>query len=273
MRRVELADLSSMDAEIRRRSFGFNRRPGARNNRGRIPDGVAPATTPLTILGSANVLQWCRADLGVTIATGVSAWADQSSAGKNYSQGTAAAQPAWSATAGPNSQAAITFDAVDDFLEAAGLTLPAPLTTPTYIDIILKQVAYDATGTDHLIGGATAATGYLEMSVIQFNVDPMLRMRNSAGTANPNSGLAVGTWGRLAVGFTGSTSDFLRLIATNATGVDAGNTAGLNGRRIGLCPGAAATNVAIAEILYYTNNSKRTQLDDYYTARYGAGLT
>ena len=43
--RVELADLPSMEAEIRRRSFAFNRRPGARNNRGRVPEqtGGAPA--------------------------------------------------------------------------------------------------------------------------------------------------------------------------------------------------------------------------------------
>ena len=34
-------------------------------------------TTPVTILGAASVLQWCRADMGVTLnGTGVSAWTD-----------------------------------------------------------------------------------------------------------------------------------------------------------------------------------------------------
>lgn len=57
---------------------------------------------------------WLRADLGVTLnGSTVSAWANQGTAGGSVSQGTAASQPTWSATGGPNSRAALAFDGGD----------------------------------------------------------------------------------------------------------------------------------------------------------------
>ena len=68
--RVELADLPSMEAEIRRRSFAFNRRPGARNNRGRVPEpsgsGGAAPIAPSAIAGYCWDLD---ADLGITLGS------------------------------------------------------------------------------------------------------------------------------------------------------------------------------------------------------------
>lgn len=70
--RVELADLPSMEAEIRRRSFAFNRRPGDRNNRGRIQvagvgGGGASALNFASLLTSP--LQSVQTDLGLTYGT------------------------------------------------------------------------------------------------------------------------------------------------------------------------------------------------------------
>lgn len=71
--RVELADLRTMGDEIRRRSFAFNRRPGERNNRGRISVGnvaggpAPPAATPLSVAtaNGVSLSSWHRSDLGV----------------------------------------------------------------------------------------------------------------------------------------------------------------------------------------------------------------
>jgi hypothetical protein len=68
-------------------------RRNVRMNRGRVRDGASsPAVTPLTIFGSSVEL-WLRADLGVTIGTGVSAWADQSGKGRHCTQATGSRQP------------------------------------------------------------------------------------------------------------------------------------------------------------------------------------
>ena len=57
--------------------------------------------TPLQIFG-ANLLFWVYAGAGITIATGVSGWADQSTTGdanKNLAQATAGKQPTFNASA------------------------------------------------------------------------------------------------------------------------------------------------------------------------------
>lgn len=112
--------------------------------------------TPLSILG-ASVLQWVRADLGVTLDTGVSVWADQSGKGRNYVQATAGAQPAYSGSdATLNGQASMTFDGTDDKLVCSPFTLPAPATTPTWVWLIVKSITW--THLDRIVGDDGADT-------------------------------------------------------------------------------------------------------------------
>jgi hypothetical protein len=77
-----------------------------------------PAWTPARLPGLALWLS--AADLStITIATGVSEWRDKSGNGRHYSQGTGAAQPAWSAASVAVNGVGIpgvTFDGSDDFL-------------------------------------------------------------------------------------------------------------------------------------------------------------
>jgi hypothetical protein len=54
----------------------------------------------LTPKNLANLLGWWRADAGITLATGVSAWADQSGNGATLSQATGTAQPTYLAVNG-----------------------------------------------------------------------------------------------------------------------------------------------------------------------------
>lgn len=62
---------------------------------------------------------WLRADKGITLNGGnVSAWADQSGNGNNFT-GTSGHQPAYNASGGPNSLAALVFNGTSSFMTSA----------------------------------------------------------------------------------------------------------------------------------------------------------
>lgn len=89
---------------------------------GTFPSDSAAPATPLTILG-ADVFQWVRADLGVTLnGATVSAWADQSGNARDWTQGAAASQPTFVASdARFSGKPSIEFDGTDDsFANALG---------------------------------------------------------------------------------------------------------------------------------------------------------
>jgi hypothetical protein len=99
-------------------------------------------------------------DLGITIGTGVAAWADQSGvSGVPWVQATAGSQPAYNATGwGGDSGPSIDFDNSDDTMNAAGLATYFSGTDPAHTVIMLAQfqtliagnayyfAAYGATG-------------------------------------------------------------------------------------------------------------------------------
>lgn len=60
-------------------------------------------------------------------ASPVSSWVDLGSGGHNLTQATGSKQPLWGATAFNTSYPGVTFDGVDDFLQAALFTLAQPL--------------------------------------------------------------------------------------------------------------------------------------------------
>jgi len=88
---------------------------------------VRQLNTSFSPINISGCVLWLRADLGVTLnTTTVSAWADQSGNGNNFSQGTANKQPTFTASdAAINSQPVLDFDGSNDVLDgsfAAGLT-------------------------------------------------------------------------------------------------------------------------------------------------------
>ena len=90
--------------------------------------------SPLNVT-SAAIKLWLRADKGTTIATGVSAWADQSGTGdanKNATQATGSMQPTLTASdAAYNNQATLHFSAAAQQLLATGTwasSFPVPRT-------------------------------------------------------------------------------------------------------------------------------------------------
>lgn len=243
--------------------------PGLRQN-----VSAAPIVTPLTILG-AKLLQWCRADLGVTIGTGVSAWADQSGNPNHYLQGTGAAQPSWGATAGPNGTPGITFDGSNDILQCGGFNLPAPGTTPTYMSFILQQATWNGASGVGIATGIDATVGFQKLGFFQVGSTPSVRMNNPTN-GNLTFALTVATWKRCALTFLNTTADSLKIGSSVTTGINSGNNVSA-GRTLGggTVFGATFSNIIVADLIYSQLPSAQEliDLDAYFTARYGAGLT
>jgi hypothetical protein len=80
-------------------------------------------------LGNTNLLLWLDANKGSSITQNgsnqVSEWADLSGNGYNFQQTTAANEPVFSSTGGPNSKPALTFNASSDQYLSSQANLPA----------------------------------------------------------------------------------------------------------------------------------------------------
>jgi len=95
----------------------FNRRKGARNNRGRIRVGgsaVVIPSTPLSILGG-DLLNWIDAEFKTLNVGNVSALLDQGPNVWDFTQATATNQPLWEAT-GYSGMPSVLYDGVDNFM-------------------------------------------------------------------------------------------------------------------------------------------------------------
>ncbi len=122
-----------------------------------FPRTVAPWVP--TDLG-ANLAGWWRADLGITIGTGVSAWADQSGNGRHLVQATGTDQPTTGTAI--DSQATIYFD---DSAYAQCLKRTTALTlTGAHVFFVMKLVSEAAD--QSLVGkwGASNAPSYTPYS-------------------------------------------------------------------------------------------------------------
>lgn len=121
--------------------------------------GGAPANG--TLIAGATA-RW-RADMGITLATGVSAMADQTGNGRHITQGTAGFQPAYTAT-----PAKVAFDGVDDLL--SGTTWGAIVAPSAHtIFAVFDPLAWSTTAacaSAHLNHGIMGENGaYIGMSI------------------------------------------------------------------------------------------------------------
>lgn len=97
---------------------------------------------------------WLRADVGITLATGVSAWADQSGNGNNVVQGTAGNQPAYVASGGANNQPYLSYTTANQALQMAAATFPG--TQPVEIFVVARATGVTAGNLYLLDMGANA---------------------------------------------------------------------------------------------------------------------
>lgn len=222
------------------------------------------------LVTSVPVLFSLQSDMGVTLnGSGVAAWADQTGNGHHFSQGTAAAQPTYLA-GGLNGLPTITWDGVNDEMSNTTLDLPAPGTTPTYFFAVFRQVSW--TNTEICIAANLGSSFYFR----QETATPQMIIGNSATVSTVNAGAAVGSWVRMEAGFTNSVSDFLKLAATNVTGVNVGNNnpgAGLFlGRNFA---GTLWANMGLAALMAcggIPTAGERSALSAAVTAKYGSGV-
>jgi len=76
--------------------------------------GSSPTFSPLDLPG---LQLWLRGDLGITIATGVSVWADQSGSGNNVVQASGSLQPAYN-TVTINGQLCVVGNGTNQYLQS-----------------------------------------------------------------------------------------------------------------------------------------------------------
>lgn len=227
--------------------------------------GNVGALDPLSIVTSKNAKLYLIGDLGITIGTGVSAWADQSGNSAHASQGTAGFQPSYNLT-GLNGKGTVLFDGSDDFLNFTTFSRPAPATTPSWFWIIFRQITW--TNTDSIFGGtATSSRLYAATST------PSLYQRNSASINGPNGGAVINTWTRGEVLFTGSSSDSLKLASTVVTGGNSGNTSLVAGNfNLGSHLSSAGwSNIEVAAFACWDGEPtsiEKTSLDTWANAYY-----
>lgn len=202
---------------------------------------------------------WWKSDTGITIATGVSQWNDQSGNGNHLLQATGISQP--TVTAGAiNGLPAITFDGVNDRM-AAAFALSQPIT----LFLVARQPTW--TVNDDICDGAALADSML---IQQFGVSPELRIFAGASLA-PNANWPVATFALLTATFNGASSS----LQVNSTAALTGNagTAIPGGLTLGARQnGVVPANVDIAEAFIMAavpTAGEMTNVRAYILARYG----
>lgn len=183
----------------------------------------------------SNLEAWYRLGMGITIATGVSQWADQSGNARHLAQAATGNQPLLQ---GDNS---LLFDGVDDQMKVTGgFTLNQPET----VYLLMKQVSWTLNET--FTDGNTSA----KMSIFQNTATPTIALF-AGNTTGSNNNLAVGTYAAVAAVFNGASS-FLQVNNTAATTGNAG-AANAGGFSIGCdaTPGSYA-NFQVKEVIVYS---------------------
>jgi len=221
--------------------------------------GASPTFAPPDISGN---LLWLRSDLGITIATGVSAWADQSGNGNNLTQATGGRQPVYSAAGGPNGLPMLVCTAAS-IQDMTGIFTVG--SAPTYLWIIVlwntlvaAQTMCDGHAADslRLAGASSSAVEYLGTSAI------------SSGSV-----VSTGVWYNYGLTMNGATSSIVQngvTIASGSTGTvitPTGFTIGAEG-----LGNNNNGNVSFAEVALYNRlptAGQIQQLTNYRVARYG----
>lgn len=221
----------------------------------------------------SNLGGWWRSDLGITLnGSDVSQWDDQSGNGVNFTQPTAAYQPAYSASGGPGSKPCVQFNAPDlTFMSSVATSLYSLSTGYTFF-IVLKV----ATGGSD---GLAVDTDTDSFGVQQFSGNFLARWNGGGYSQAPQTGT---TWKYYSVKFDGggaTNADKMKTWINGAaqTLTFAGSApASLNASSrwdIGrFSVGGYNLTGDIAEIIAYTDeksDADRQTVESYLASRYG----
>lgn len=188
------------------------------------------------IIRALSPVAWYRLGVGITIATGVSQWDDQSGNGRHLVQATGTKQPALQA------DGSILFDGAADFLKTSAFTLNQPNT----VYVLGRQVTWALN--DFIFAGNSVAAA--DARIFQSAVTPAIN--GTAGLAmTANSDLAVNTYGVLAVSFNGASS--LIQVNNNAAVTSNAGTNPLAGFTLGSNADGTAGwgNIQVKEVILF----------------------
>lgn len=215
---------------------------------------------------------WLRSDLGITLATGVSAWADQSGNGYNVSQATGSARPTYAASGGPNGRPYLSFNSASSqyllgsypgSVLANNCTVVAVSkaadTAGTYKAIYCLG---DASNGITLLNGTTSAQRAVNCNAVATDAD-------GSNTTNWESWIVTSSAAPLQTLSVGGAS---MALSPNNSVINAANTyhaVGSAGNLTAVFP----FNGMIAEVILYSgvlNATQVAQLRRYTTSLYGA---
>lgn len=244
------------------------RRPSGGRSRGRA-GGIEAAggSDPQSIIRSVSIVEWWRADSGVSqVANAVSQWTGKVN-GTQLIQATGANQPTFAATnAAFNGQPTISGDGTNDEL-VASLAIPAPSTTPRFYWFVFSLNAW--TGGACLMGSGGGNTQIIFCNT----ATPQVRQFNGA-SGNLNSNATLGTSRVGEALFTNSASDYLK-IGNSATVPFATGNNSAPSWAVFSAGGGGFCNCSYADILITVGaptNSELARLANVYAApRYGSG--
>lgn len=213
-----------------------------------------PVAAPLNL---TNLVAWYRADIGVSLATGVASWANLAPTGaRPLTQGTTANQPLM--VTGSNGLPSIRFDGVNDALKAT-----FTLTQPETVFIVYKHITLHATQ-KYIFDGAT-----VNGMTLQTNQGASSSMYSGV-TLIANTQIASGSYAYATITFNGVSSQ----MRANGIVVASGN-AGTN-TADGLTLGAAGnmsswTNIEVAEVIITNSVASAGEIatvESYLQTRY-----
>ena len=223
----------------------------------------------VTLMG-ADTLSYHQSNLGVTIGASFD-WQDQSSGNKDYTRATAATGPSQiTSDATLNNLDTLRFTSASSQYCDSPLTHPLPTTTPTFVFIVFKQRAWG--NNKSILTKATTARFKLGQDTV---ATPGLASNNGTQSAS-STDMPLNTWGRVYQAFTGTASDFMKVMGGSAVVGALGNNSSANNRRLG----ANQNLTAFADIdVFCVGEGKRiltvgemASLDAWVTQTCGSGL-
>lgn len=190
---------------------------------------------PGAFVYALSPIAWYRFGRGITVATGISQWNDQSGNGNHLLQSSATSQPAL------QSDGSIVFDGVNDYLKTANFTLPQPVSVYMLVNQITSNAGY-------VWDGAT-----INDCGIRQTGSPTLTM--NAGTDGPATAAgtpALGSYVAVGAVYNGASST-LQLNQGTATVGSVGSNVmgGLTIAVRGDVPAGTFSNIQVKEIIVF----------------------